>query len=226
MKRQGFTLIELLVVIAIIGILAALLFSAFARARESARRATCTSNVKQIVLATLQYVQDWDEQLPQGGPHLDAVNPYLREDGIFLCPTRNVSIDDNPPWGSYSTVVLCAHPGEDCTTAAGSPADCSCGCFSCGREDQGLGPPPLPSAQIQDDMRVMINVSRFPVLRCGSYIAHHLAPGNPDSFREQAWWRGELVGSTVVGFGDGHVKYTIGNRYTFEETMYAFAGKG
>ncbi|MEP6756569.1 MAG: DUF1559 domain-containing protein, partial [Chthonomonadales bacterium] len=62
--RRGFTLIELLVVIAIIAILAAILFPVFAKAREAARKATCLSNLKQIGLATLMYVQDYDEQFP------------------------------------------------------------------------------------------------------------------------------------------------------------------
>jgi len=63
-KNRGFTLIELLVVIAIIAILAAILFPVFARAREAARKATCISNLKQIVLAAIMYAQDYDEVLP------------------------------------------------------------------------------------------------------------------------------------------------------------------
>jgi prepilin-type N-terminal cleavage/methylation domain-containing protein/prepilin-type processing-associated H-X9-DG protein len=61
-SRRGFTLIELLVVIAIIAILAAILFPVFARARENARRASCQSNLKQIGLASMMYVQDYDEK--------------------------------------------------------------------------------------------------------------------------------------------------------------------
>lgn len=63
-QRKGFTLIELLVVIAIIALLAAILFPAFARARENARRASCQSNMKQIGLGFMQYSQDYDERLP------------------------------------------------------------------------------------------------------------------------------------------------------------------
>ncbi len=62
----GFTLIELLVVIAIIAILAAILFPVFARARESARRANCLSNLKQLCIGFQMYAQDYDETYPSG----------------------------------------------------------------------------------------------------------------------------------------------------------------
>ena len=58
--RMAFTLIELLVVVAIIGILAAILFPVFASAREKARQASCSSNLKQLGLAALMYNQDYD----------------------------------------------------------------------------------------------------------------------------------------------------------------------
>ncbi len=67
MRRvKGFTLIELLVVIAIIGILAAMLFPVFARARESARKTQCLSNVKNIAMAFQMYLTDYDS-FPPGG---------------------------------------------------------------------------------------------------------------------------------------------------------------
>jgi prepilin-type N-terminal cleavage/methylation domain-containing protein len=63
-SRRAFTLIELLVVIAIIAILAAILFPVFAQAREAARKTVGISNIKQIVLGTLMYTEDYDEQWP------------------------------------------------------------------------------------------------------------------------------------------------------------------
>ena len=90
--KKGFTLIELLVVIAIIAILAAILFPVFARARENARRASCSSNLKQMGLAVMQYTQDYDELMPfyynrAGIWWMDAVNPYAKSYQIWKCPS-------------------------------------------------------------------------------------------------------------------------------------------
>jgi prepilin-type N-terminal cleavage/methylation domain-containing protein/prepilin-type processing-associated H-X9-DG protein len=93
--HRAFTLIELLVVIAIIGILASILFPVFARARENSRRASCSSNLKQLSLAALQYTQDFDEKLPPswnvrtgiGDLWMDMVMPYAKSNQVFFCPS-------------------------------------------------------------------------------------------------------------------------------------------
>jgi prepilin-type N-terminal cleavage/methylation domain-containing protein/prepilin-type processing-associated H-X9-DG protein len=107
--RRGFTLIELLVVIAIIAILAAILFPVFAKAREKARQASCLSNLKQLSLAELQYIQDYDERTTyhacgdSGHNYLvctfEQILPYMKNSQILLCPSRAAQ-------GSTDTRVL------------------------------------------------------------------------------------------------------------------------
>ncbi|MGC9004679.1 MAG: DUF1559 domain-containing protein [bacterium] len=99
MRRRGFTLIELLVVIAIIAILAAILFPVFSRAREMARKAACTSNLKEIGMAMRMYSQDWDEKIvpmyvwdPNTGYRtwwMVLIQPYLKNYQILRCPSAN-----------------------------------------------------------------------------------------------------------------------------------------
>jgi len=73
-RRTGFTLVELLVVIGILAVLAAILFPVFARAREKARAAQCTSNLKQLGLALEMYSTDYDDLYPWA---VDPADQYL-----------------------------------------------------------------------------------------------------------------------------------------------------
>jgi prepilin-type N-terminal cleavage/methylation domain-containing protein/prepilin-type processing-associated H-X9-DG protein len=87
-RSEGFTLIELLVVIAVLAILAAFLFPVFARAREKARSAVCTSNLRQLALAWRMYALDYDETFPlavfQGEREatyvvwMEVIDPYVK----------------------------------------------------------------------------------------------------------------------------------------------------
>src|SRR3989441_5310334 len=126
-RRTGFTLIELLVVIAIIAILAAILSPVFAQARESARKTTCLSNEKQIVMAINMYLQDFDEMLPLGRqhPYVSGFNTGQPNDQIFSMENElDPFIKAGTPWGDarYGTVWNCPDdrlPRDDCSGGPG-----------------------------------------------------------------------------------------------------------
>jgi len=134
-RKWAFTLVELLVVIAVIALLAAILFPVFSRARERARQSSCASNLKQLGLGIMQYIQDNDEQPPVGladgypgygftsGCKSFAglgwgtqVYPYIKNLEIFACP------DDPTVPVAGSTLVSYAINGlnmtQSCTTDA------------------------------------------------------------------------------------------------------------
>src|SRR5580700_7005549 len=86
------TLIELLVVIAIICVLAAILYPVFSQAREQARRTSCLSNVRQLGLAVMEYVQDSDDCYPNGVQKSTHGRIWQGEGWVGQCETYMNSV--------------------------------------------------------------------------------------------------------------------------------------
>src|ERR1051325_3863227 len=136
---QGFTLIELLVVIAIIALLAAILFPVFARARENARKSSCSNNLKQIGVAMQQYSRDYDEMMAplrwcyncaigptpanDAMPFQALLQPYIKSAQIFKCPSNTTTGNINgTPYAPMSIPAIAisyeANAGDETNGAA------------------------------------------------------------------------------------------------------------
>lgn len=180
-RHRGFTLIELLVVIAIIAILAAILFPVFATAREKGRQAVCQSNLKQFMMAIIQYTNDSDEKMPlsvsgnaQVGPASAQANgiaefgvhvqimPYIKNRGMFQCP------DDNGMKGAGCTSGGKPCAGETIADAWGSSYKYTKENFSIFPNSTAVNPPPTPYS--------FSNPTKYTICAAASQIGQ---PGGP-----------------------------------------------
>ncbi len=220
--KLGFTLIELLVVIAIIAILAAILFPVFARARENARRSSCQSNLRQIGLGIMQYVQDYDEMYPlcnQDGPDvygngwgwfgtwMYTTYPYVKSSQIYTCPSAIKFSDPDDPTPFTEMRAPGAASGPRFTTL-----------YNYGANERVIpnwlsGDPAISMASIQSPSLVpMIADCTGPVTAQDKYRVINsnfgggswLAAGgihiiNPSEARH--------LGGSNIAYADGHVKF-------------------
>jgi prepilin-type N-terminal cleavage/methylation domain-containing protein/prepilin-type processing-associated H-X9-DG protein len=213
-KRTGFTFIELLVVIAIIAILAAILFPVFARARENARKTSCSSNVRQLCLGALMYAQDYDELLPcdyyacnSSWTHARLVGqilPYIKNVGIFYCPSApKMSIADiidnatNRAAGNISYYYYSYDQVPSTVTPASGDSTFISNSFLKGTA--GLTAANTP--------RIMSVASQTDALSCSDlWLFSDPFFGNafPVKIHSAAF------GSINVGYLDGHVKFSPG----------------
>jgi prepilin-type N-terminal cleavage/methylation domain-containing protein/prepilin-type processing-associated H-X9-DG protein len=126
MKRvRAFTLIELLVVIGIIAVLSAMLFPVFAQAREKARQIACVSNLKQLSLGIMQYVQDNDELYPAGQYDMNGASGLQWAGNIFYgwqfpCSAGEA---DCSVWGNSVFPYVKSYGVYACPDSSGFPND-------------------------------------------------------------------------------------------------------
>ena len=185
-RNNAFTLIELLVVIAIIAILAAILFPAFARARENARRASCMSNEKQMGLGIMQYVQDYDEKLPPYGyatptreTWASIVQPYMKSTQIFNCPSGG---------------QLYIKPYERGSWDGGNS-----GAYGYNYAYLGDANTPVSIASVEEVSTTLMVGEINGIQNTTAYYPISIDPGNNEYLRH-------LEGSNIL-FVDGHVKW-------------------
>lgn len=198
---RGFTLIELLVVIAIISILASMLMPAFARARESARKIVCASQLHQLSTALNMYVQDYDSFYPVAWafwapvseppgptePNLKTcIQPYVKNDEVWWCRSWEGMYGRNA-WGNaqgsnYDFIV----PTTGTQEVIGAPRSAS-----------------FPGS-VWSEASLQMPTS-YPLLFCGSHWTRALNAHSGVS--DGAFFSGRGVGGTNIVYADGHAKW-------------------
>lgn len=223
--KSGFTLIELLVVIAIIAILAAILFPVFAQARAQARKTVCLSNLKQLALGTMMYVQDYDEAFPVrfgsassgSAPWAESIQPYVKNKQIAACPDMIPEVQRNAFLGTYGWMGygMNTYLWVNATSATGpatlaslpSPAQTAMQADSTFDDFS-------PRARRRGRVAWANTPSGSPyTLPCSTVRTRH---GNADG-------NNLTGGGSSVSYADGHVKYHTASQIYFEVGMNPMA---
>lgn len=205
MKTRGFTLIELLVVISIIAILAAMLLPVFSRARETARRNVCLSNLRQIGVSLHLYVSDSDEGFPNtDDPYLWMgrhwrwpLQPYL---GISMRPdpmdpdNPNLSVDYTP------AILVCPSDATAATAWDATSYGYSAAFYHSPEQIDSMTTNDLYGTTTVPCVTQRLAQVRFPARKAilAEWLTNHSAGS-------VGWWSWQ--GARNYLFVDGHVKF-------------------
>ena len=183
-----------------------MLFPAFSRARESARKIVCVSNLKQIGLGVAMYTQDYDELYPNGYPFwavaasppdstvttpnspsllVNVVNPYTKSTQVWTCISWQGHYTNNPLYtGNYS--------------------------FITSSTNNVIGVPGTTSAP--KSLAAVNEAALFPLLFCGA--APQQLGGNGlmnahSGVKDDPWKNSGALGGSNILYADGHAKYIV-----------------
>ncbi|HAZ62604.1 MAG TPA: hypothetical protein DCZ72_03195, partial [Armatimonadetes bacterium] len=202
---------------AIIAILAAILFPVFAKAREKARQASCLSNLKQVGLALMQYVQDYEETMPWDAATTGtgiSINPApqpffwmngsVKEENPYRWPAKLI------PYIKTRAIFQCPS-GIVHSTSTNLPKDETLSYWANGGAFTGRGRGPMNIAAIQAPAQVITMYDDWDCYRRGQVVFRMYRTGSGgltanDTFQLPGR-RFAHNGGMNVGFADGHAKW-------------------
>ncbi|MEO7715023.1 MAG: H-X9-DG-CTERM domain-containing protein [Capsulimonas sp.] len=205
MKRNAaMTIVELIIVLIIVAVMAAILFPVFAKSHTPRRsRYSCTSNLKQIELGVLQYLQDNDGAFParqaRAGAHGELVSwrslvyPYIKNTRVFQCPTSQAAdtadIEHDGFTRSYVVNSTTVHK-------------------------RGSSGPFSDAYGGKSNMNEIANPARVITMAESTAAFNDINLTFPDAFTHEFHAENSVgalfashSGGSNYGFGDGHVKY-------------------
>jgi prepilin-type N-terminal cleavage/methylation domain-containing protein len=216
-RRRAFTLIELLVVIAIIGILAAMLLPALARAKDMAKRVGCLNNQKQLGLGWEMYSGDFSGRMPvndveDGTPPRSTTNSWV---------TGNAKFDIDPATITSGSIYVYVKMAEvyKCPADYGMIQDTAIPryrSFSLSGYMNGPATGPLPDtqygvqplrqmSQIQNPSKTLTFIDEDPFTLDDGHFLYTTDTTNYNNWLNIPGWRHQ--NGTVLTFADHHTEY-------------------